>query len=88
MAVVIIGGTGFVVGRNNGGSTFTGLRLFLLSWVLGMMGYTLYGIGVLEPVEEIGAWGALLTGIAGGILPLFLYSTVGRLGRRRHSGSR
>ena len=82
LAMVIIGGTGFIAGRNNGGSTTTGMRLFLWSWVLGMVGYTLYGMGVLKAMEQIGAWGPLLTGILGGLLPLIAYATVGRLSGR------
>jgi beta-N-acetylhexosaminidase len=82
LAMVIIGGTGFVAGRNNGGSTITGMRLFLWSWVLGMVGYTLYGLGALKAMEQVGAWGPLLTGIVGGLLPLLAYVTLGRLSRR------
>ena len=82
LAMVIIGGTGFLAGRNNGGSTITGMRLFLWSWVLGMAGYTLYGLGVLKAMEQVGAWGPLLTGILGGLVPLLAYATVGRLSRR------
>lgn len=85
VAMFIIGGTGFVVGRNDGGSTVTGVRLFLWTWFLGMVGYILYGIGALEAWdvrERAGAWGALLTSVVGGLLPLIVYAALGRLDRR------
>ena len=63
--MLIIGGTGFAVGRNNGGSATVGMQLFLLTWLLGMVSYTLYGIGVLEALnihDWVGTWSASLTG--------------------------
>lgn len=82
-AVMIIGGIGFVLGRNDGGSTVTGVRLFLWSWMLGMVGYTLYGIGWLKSVEQIGAGGALLAGVLGGLLPVLGYAALAWLIRQR-----
>jgi hypothetical protein len=83
MVVLVIGGVGFIMGRSDGGSMVAGMRLFLWSWVLGMISYSLYGIGALKALEQVEPWGALLVGIAGGLLPLLAYATLG-LGRRRH----
>ena len=89
LAVVVIGGTGFIVGHGDGGSAVTGTRLFLWSWVLGMVGYTLYGVGALGALEQVGKWGALLAGILGGLLPLVAYAAAGRFIRgRRQDGRR
>jgi beta-N-acetylhexosaminidase len=83
LVVLVIGGVGFAMGRSDGGSMVAGMRLFLWSWVLGMIGYSLYGIGALKALEQVEPWGALLVGIAGGLLPLLAYATLG-LVRRRH----
>ncbi len=84
MAVIIIGAVGFVTGRGESGSTITGMRLSLWSWVTGMASYSLYGVGALEAAEQVGAWGAFLTGAVGGLLPLIVFVALGRLKRRRH----
>jgi hypothetical protein len=79
VAVAIISSTGFVMGRADNGSAVTAMRLFLWCWVCGMVVYTLYGIGGLPFMEGLGVWGAVLTGIAGGLLPLIAYAVRGRL---------
>jgi beta-N-acetylhexosaminidase len=79
--VVLIGALGFVIGRHDGGSIVTGLRLFLWCWIFGMVGYTLFAIGLLEEVEQIGAGGPVLAGVLTGVLPLAIYATLGRLYR-------
>jgi hypothetical protein len=85
VSMIIIGGTGFVVGRNDGGSTVTGMRLFLWTWILGMAGYALYALGGLDALgvpARLGAWGALLTSVIGGLLPVTIYMTLGQLIRQ------
>jgi beta-N-acetylhexosaminidase len=85
VTMLMIGGIGFVMGRNDTGSTVVGVRLALWIWLLGMVGYILYGLGALEALkiqERVGAWGALLTGVIGGLLPVTIYATLGRLIRR------
>jgi beta-N-acetylhexosaminidase len=82
LSVMIIGSVSFVVGRGDGGSTLTAMRLFLWTWVLGMVGYTMYGVGVLKIVERAGGWGAPLTGLVASLLPLAVYAVSGRLSKR------
>jgi hypothetical protein len=87
IAVMIIGGTGFVIGRANGGTTVNGMKLFLWSWMLGMLGYILYGIGALESTrvgERFGEWTPLLVGALSGILPLAIHTASERLVKRPH----
>ena len=88
--MIIIGGTGFVVGRNDGGSTVAGMRLFLWTWILGMAGYALYALGGLDALgvpARLGAWGALLTSVIGGLLPVTIHMTLGQLiGQWRQRG--
>jgi hypothetical protein len=79
LAVAFIGAMGFIVGRHDGGSAVTGMRLFLWCWVIGMIGYVLYGIGALEAIEEVGQWGPVLAGVVGGLVPLVLFLLFGRL---------
>ena len=86
LAVAMIGSAGFIMGRGDGGSAVTATRLFLGSWVLGMVGYSLYGIGAVEALERFGEWGALIAGVLGGFVPLLVYATVGRLIKRRQAG--
>ncbi len=77
--VVLIGALAFVIGRHDGGSIVTGLRLFLWCWIFGMVGYTLYATGLLEEIEQIEAGGPVLAGILAGLVPLAIYATLGRL---------
>jgi hypothetical protein len=82
VSVVIIGAMGFVVGRHDGGTAVSGMRLSLWCWIFGMAGYVLYGIGALDTDKQLGIWGPLLTGIAAGLVPLVVYAILGRLLRR------
>lgn len=75
----MIGALGFVVGRHDGGSATTGLRLFLWCWIFGMIGYVVYAVGVLEDVEQVETGGPVLAGVITGLIPLVLYATLGRL---------
>ncbi len=84
IATLILGTIGFVIGRNNS-TTVVGLRLFLWTWLLGMVSYTLYALGALEALKvnkHVGAWSALLMGVVGAMLPLVLYATSGQLRKR------
>lgn len=85
VTVVIIGGLAFVVGRHDGGSAVSGMRLFLWCWIFGMIGYALYGFGVLDVGDQLGAGGPVLAGIVAGLLPLAVYATLGRLFRREQA---
>jgi hypothetical protein len=82
VSVAIIGAMGFVVGRHDGGSAVSGMRLSLWCWIFGMAGYVLYGIGALDTDNQLGVWGPLLAGIAVGLVPLVVYAVLGRLLRR------
>jgi hypothetical protein len=82
LSVVVIGAMGFVVGRHDGGSAVSGMRLFLWCWIFGMAGYVLYGIGAVDATDQLGVWGPLLAAIAGGLVPLVIYSVLGRFFRR------
>ncbi len=82
VSVAIIGAMGFVVGRHDGGSAVSGMRLSLWCWIFGMAGYVLYGIGALDTDDQLGVWGPLLAGIAVGLVPLVVYAVLGRLLRR------
>jgi beta-N-acetylhexosaminidase len=79
VSIVMIGALGFVVGRHDGGSATTGLRLFLWCWIFGMIGYVVYAVGVLEDVEQVETGGPVLAGVITGLIPLVLYATLGRL---------
>jgi hypothetical protein len=88
VSMMLIGGIGFVVGRNETGSTVVGMRLGLWVWMLGMVGYILYGLGALEVLkvrERVGAWGALLTSVVSGLLPMIIYTAVVNLVRQLRS---
>jgi beta-N-acetylhexosaminidase len=82
LATVVISGLGFILGRSDGGSTLIGLRLLLWTWIFGMLGYTLYGIGALKALEQVGEIGALMTSTIGGLVPLATYAVLGRFNRR------
>ena len=86
-SLAVVGAVAFVVGRHDGGSAVTGIRLFLWCWVLGMVGYALYGLGALDADAQVGEWGPLLAGILGGIVPLAVYVVLGLFVRREPRGS-
>jgi beta-N-acetylhexosaminidase len=82
LSVALIGAMGFAVGRHDGGTAVSGIRLSLWCWISGMAGYVLYGIGALDTDNQLGVWGPLLAGVAAAFLPLVVYAVLGRLFRR------
>jgi hypothetical protein len=82
LTVAIIGAMGFVLGRQDGGSAVTGMRMFLWCWVFGILAYVLYGLGVFKDVEQVEARGPFLAAIIGGLIPLAIYLVLGRLVKR------
>ena len=70
---VVVGGASYVVQLNNGYSLSRRLRFFLLSLVVGLVGYSLYGLnlpgaGLFRQLSP--KWGALLMCLLFSLLPL------------------
>lgn len=70
---VMVGGAGYLVQRNNGHALSRRLRVFLLTVVGGLTGYSFYGLGL--PGAELFRrlspnWGALLMCLLFSLLPL------------------
>lgn len=69
----LLGGVGFVIGRNGGTSVVIGLRVFLWSWILSLAVYSSYGLGILGSWGAQGwpkTWSGVASGIVGSIPPL------------------
>ncbi len=75
LAICVVGITGFVVERSSGQTLSKGVRTWLWVLVWGLVGYNLYGLGVLGTawVREVASdWGVILICLLSGSLPLCL----------------
>jgi len=75
LAICVVGVTGFVVERSSGQTLSKGVRTWLWVLVWGLVGYNLYGLGVLGTawVREVASdWGVILICLLSGSLPLCL----------------
>jgi beta-N-acetylhexosaminidase len=80
LGLVITGGAGFAVGRNQGLGATQSVRCVLWALLGALIAYNYYALGLpgASMLESLGSWGGLLVTLFGGLLGLLIYRLLGR----------
>ncbi len=82
LGLLVTGGAGYAIGRNERRETIALVRCVLWGLVGGLVAYNYFILGLpgTEWLQPLGAWAALLSTLFGGAAALFLYRLSQRLG--------